>query len=126
MSSHLKRIAKKLKTAPDFAKPTLNNDGIFTEFELLDDGKMAVNRVSDVGPVLKRNRTLFNDVSTKSQMFKGDMRQVASVPLVVIEKWMKEGLIKNPYNPDAEDKKAFKRLLNDPDNRFLRTCPGNI
>ena len=127
MSNQLKRIARKMETAPEASKPTYDaHSGIFTDMALDSKGIMHVNRVQDVEPIIKRNKARFNGVSTKGRKFGGDMRQVASVPLVVIEKWMKEGKIKNPFRMDEADKKAMKRLLNDPDNRFLRTCPGQL
>lgn len=126
MSSHLKRIAKKLKHAPESSKPVIDDNGIATEFILRPDGQMVINRVQDIEDILKQNKAAFNNVSTKGQKFKGDMQKVASIPLIVLEKWMREGLVKNPFNPTPEDKKALKRLLNDPENRFLRTCPGTI
>ena len=46
------------------------------------------------------------------------MRKVASIPLVVIEKW------KHELGIDIMNKNDWpkiKQLLNDPDNRFFRT-----
>jgi hypothetical protein len=46
---------------------------------------------------------------------------VASIPLVIIEKY------KNEKGIDLmKDKAAMKRFLNDPDNKFLRVKPGKI
>ena len=51
------------------------------------------------------------------------MRKVASIPLVIIEKWKRELGI-DIYNKN--DWPKIKQLLNDSDNRFLRTHEGNL
>ncbi|GAG52779.1 unnamed protein product, partial [marine sediment metagenome] len=48
----------------------------------------------------------------------------ASIPLVVVEQWMKEGI--NMLRPTEEDKKKIRQKLNDPEFRYLRTAPGRI
>jgi hypothetical protein len=53
----------------------------------------------------------------------GDMKRVASIPVVVMEKWIAEDGI-NYMAP--EHMNALRRKLNDPDNKFLRTMPGKL
>ena len=51
------------------------------------------------------------------------MRKVASIPLIIIEKWKAE------HGVDIMNKDHWhrvKQLLNDPEYRFLRTHESNI
>lgn len=86
------------------------------------DDRMVIERVQDVAPYLERNK---RDQAANVQGAKrsADMRRVASIPLVVVEKWLKEeGL--DVFNPDHE--KRLLRKLQDPDNRFLRTDSSRL
>jgi hypothetical protein len=51
------------------------------------------------------------------------MRKVASIPLVVIEKWKRE-LGVDIMNKN--DWPKIKQLLNDPENRFFRTNESKL
>ncbi len=92
-----------------------------TEFFHYDEstGDFAIETVSDVGPILEANKRQWNDGDgyTPSR----EMRKIASIPLVILEKW------KNELGIDWNNKNhapAIRRLLNDPDWRYLRTAPG--
>lgn len=77
--------------------------------------------VQDVGAYLDRNKAManHNDGYTPSR----DMRRVADIPAIVIEKWLREeGL--DVWNPEHNDRLA--RKLNDPDYAWLRTAPGRV
>lgn len=52
-----------------------------------------------------------------------DVRMVARIPLIIIEKWRNE-LGVDYWNPDHQDK--IDRLLADPEWRWLRTDEGAI
>ena len=80
----------------------------------------TIRRVQDVEPVLDRNKALYthNDGYSPSR----DIRRVASIPLVVVEQWMKEGI--DIFDPNCRE--AVKKKLNDPENLFLRTAPGRL
>jgi hypothetical protein len=52
-----------------------------------------------------------------------DVRMVARIPLIIIEKWRNE-LGVDYWNPDHQDR--IDRLLNDPEWRWLRTDEGAI
>ncbi|MEA2807644.1 MAG: hypothetical protein QOJ17_1785, partial [Rhodospirillaceae bacterium] len=52
-----------------------------------------------------------------------DVRMVARIPLIIIEKWRNE-LGVDYWNPDHQDK--VDRLLADPEWRWLRTDGGTI
>lgn len=74
-------------------------------------------RVQDVEPIFERNKAQQNsgDGWTPSK----DMRKVASIPVVIIEKWMREEGV-NIFDPNHAD--AVKRLLNSNEYRYLRTA----
>ena len=80
--------------------------------------------MQDVEPLLELNK---KELTGDSMYGIGDnavgMRKVASIPLVVIEKWKKElGIdIMN-----KNDWPKIKQLLNDPENRFFRTKEGRL
>ena len=57
---------------------------------------------------------MYGGVETKDK----SMRKVASIPLIIIEKWKRE-LGVDVMNKDHMPK--VKQLLNDPQYRFLRT-----
>jgi len=82
--------------------------------------RLIVKRTQDVEPILELNKKLQNenDGYTPSR----NMRRVASIPNVVLEQWMKEGV-------DVFDKncrEAVRRKLNDPEWMWLRTAPGRL
>lgn len=84
-------------------------------------GGFAVETTQDVEPFLERNKQLRNDTDgfTPSR----DMKYIANIPNVVIEKWLNEHGV-NLFNKDHEP--AVRRLLNDPEWRHLRTSPGRF
>jgi len=84
------------------------------------EDSFVIERVQDIESVLERNKALYthNDGYSKSR----ELRRVASIPMVVIEQWLKEGI--DIYNPDHAE--AVKRKLNDSENMFLRTAPGRL
>lgn len=51
-------------------------------------------------------------------------RQVAEIPCIFIMKWMDEHGV-NFYDKDGFEW-VIKRIINDPDYKFLRTVPGKI
>lgn len=81
--------------------------------------KFAVETRQDVEPIIENNKKLanLNDGFTPSR----EMRRIASIPLVIIEKWKTE-LGVDIFNKNHAQ--ALRRLLNDPDWRYLRTSPG--
>lgn len=76
----------------------------------------------DIEPILERNKALANHDDrgwTKTR----EWRRVAEIPNVVLEMW------RTQHGCDVLAKgneKLLKRLLNDPENRFLRTAPGRV
>jgi hypothetical protein len=82
--------------------------------------RVIVTRTQDCTPILERNKALANDGDGYSPS--REFRRVASVPNVVVEQWLNEGI--NIFDPDHWPE--IRRRLNDPDNRFLRTAPGRV
>lgn len=99
----------------------LDDDGVVrTEFQPLEDGRFALRQVQDVAPVLDRNKALatHNDGYSPSR----EMRRAASIPLVVIEQWKREGI--DIFDPNCRD--AVRRKLNSSEYLWLRTAPGRL
>lgn len=65
-------------------------------------------------PIIEENKQLYNDAPTRF----GDTARVAQIPMVVYMDLQKRGIL--------NDQVALKKWLNDPDNRFFRTRPGNV
>jgi len=64
--------------------------------------------------ILEENKQTFNDAPSAW----GDGQKVASIPIHIYWDLKKKGII--------DDEVAFKRWLNDPDQRAFRTRPGTI
>lgn len=89
--------------------------GVTTYFIYDEDGDKAIFRKEfDAEPLVEANRILFNDAPTRW----GEGQLVASIPIALYWDLKAKGII--------DDQTAFKRWLNDPDNRFFRTRPGVI
>jgi hypothetical protein len=83
-------------------------------------GAVTVNRVQNVEPILDRNKALatHDNGYSPSRIF----RRAASIPLVVVEQWLREGI--DVFNPDHAS--AIRAKLNSSDFLFLRTAPGHL
>ncbi len=84
-------------------------------------GTLEIHRVQDVEPILDWNKRqqADGDGYTPSR----DLKKVASIPLVIAEKWRNE-LGVDVFNPDH--KAAARRLLNSNEYLWLRTSGGTI
>lgn len=83
-----------------------------------DNGKIIVERIQDVEPVLELNKRL--RLKDDGYSPTREMRRAASVPMVVIEKWLNEGFDMFDPNNAAE----LKRRLNSNEWAHLRTADG--
>ena len=85
-----------------------------------DDGKVIIRKTQDVEPILERNKRLLtaDDGYSPSREF----RRAASIPLVIVEQWLREGV--DIFDPNCNE--AVKRKLNDPQFAHLRTAPGRL
>ena len=95
------------------------HNGLEVIFHGDDEGGYIEHR-QDVDPILDANRAERNEF----RGYKGDgFHKFASIPNVVITKWWVDYGI-DAFNPDHAE--AVKRLLNDPEWRYLRTTEGTI
>lgn len=100
-----------------FSRVLSQRPGIRTEFHKDSDGRIIINTVQDVHPILESNKKLANH--NGKRVVKLDYAApVARVPVLVQMEWIK----KYGFNPVyAEDDTLLNRLLNDPEWRYLRT-----
>ena len=95
-----------------------------TTYDHAED-KIVQHSVQDVQPLLELNKKEYNKdyihggVETKET----GMRKVASIPLIIVEKWKKEHGI-DMMNKDHWPK--IKQLLNSKEYKFLRTHESNL
>jgi len=97
--------------------------GVVSTFHYDEDGETTTVSVGqDVEPILEANKAAqtINDGYNEDRTLK----RIASIPLVVVQQWMKEDGVNFLALPKHEKQKYLRRKLNDPDNRFLRTSPG--
>ncbi len=87
--------------------------GLETWFHRMHDGEWAYQTIQDVEPILEANRWNQNH-----NHMTGAFRRVASIPLIIIEKWNRE-LGVNYWDPDHQDK--VDQLLNSSEWKWLRT-----
>lgn len=93
-----------------------------------DDGadRLIVERSQDVSGILDRNTALANSHQAKrpsAGRYRQTYTHAASIPMIVIEQWMKEGI--DFWNPTPEDKRKIRQYLNG-DYKRLKTIPGTI
>ncbi len=82
-----------------------------------------VGSEQDISSLLDVNKTLQNDTDYSKQGIKSEWWHMAKIPNIVIEKW------KNEYGIDVLNKDHWprvKKLLNDPEYRWLKTTAGYI
>ena len=95
--------------------------GISHHIHFDDDGTMITSAVQDTTAILDRNKAMatHNDGYTPSR----EMRRVASLPLILVYKWLhEEGW--DAFNPKHADRLA--RKLNSNEFAYLRTAPGRV
>jgi len=84
------------------------------------DDSFRIETKQDVSALVQDSKQLYNDHDERAN-WKHDSpagHRVAQLPTVIYWKLKLKGIL--------DDKKAFARWLNDPDNRFFRTRPGRI
>lgn len=98
----------------------LDSDGVNTTRFHVDVDEYVIENRQDVEPILEWNKAQQNmsDGYTPSR----EMRKRASIPLVIWERWLQEGMGKMAkYERD----KFIRKKLADPENRFFLTHGGN-
>jgi hypothetical protein len=85
-------------------------------------GEINIRNVQDCQPTIELNKKLYND-GTDGYGETREWRRVASIPNIILEKWMKEDGIRWW---DSEDTHKLAAKLDDPEWKFLRTAPGRV
>ena len=88
-----------------------------------DKDNVVLKNTQDVQPILEMNKKEMAGDSPYGAQNNPNMRKVASIPLVIIEKWQRELGIDIM---DKNDMPKIKKLLNDPEYRWLRTHESNL
>ena len=97
--------------------------GIKTYHHYDHDTKITrIESVQDVEPILEMNKELAK-TEHQAKGIKNSWWHAASVPNLIIEKWLKEDGI-DFFNQDHWP--AIKRKLNSPEWRYLRTGRGKL
>jgi hypothetical protein len=81
------------------------------------DGRVHLQTEHDVTDIVEDAKG-FHNLHDERSPWKGDMHRVASIPMPLFMELQKQGII--------DDQKAFKRWLNERDNRVFRTRPGRV
>lgn len=92
-------------------------EGVIETLETTDGANFTLHRVADVEPVLEANKRMQRDNPTGMGASR-EWQHIAEIPVIVYEKWCQD------HGCDVlalENKDLLKRLLNDPDWRWLRT-----
>ena len=97
-----------------------SQDGKTTNFHDLD-GKYVIETSQDISGIIESNKAQFNAIDEKAKW--GEWTKIASIPNVVIDDLNKHGIMRGFA---VLDEKRFRAFLNDPDNRFFRTRPGQV
>lgn len=85
------------------------------------EGNWLIENVQNAAPILDLNKEAQNHCNPSNPA--GDMRMVARIPLIVIQKWRNDFGI-DYWNPDHQG--AVDALLNSSDWKWLRTDTGQI
>jgi len=93
-----------------------------TSVGLNDKDELTIKQEQNVDALIEQNKKEYNNAETKwsDQLFGN---KVASIPFTAIDKLNKEGIMKGFQ---VLDQKRFFAFLNDPDNLYFRTKPGNL
>ena len=86
-------------------------------FHAAGDGQWHIEKVQDVEDIAEAAKARFNNTDERAKWGNG-MTHVATIPNVVYWQLEKQGI--------TRDAKAFKRWLNERDNRVFRTRPGRV
>ena len=93
-----------------------------TSIGLNDKDELTIKQEQDVSALIEQNKKEYNAADTKwSDELFGN--KVASIPFTAINKLNKEGIMKGFT---VLDQKRFFAWLNNPENLFFRTKPGQL
>ena len=93
-----------------------------TSVGLNDKDEITIKQEQDVSALIEQNKKEYNNAETKlsNQLFGN---KVASIPFAAIDKLNKQGIMKGFT---VLDQKRFFAFLNDPENLYFRTKPGQL
>jgi hypothetical protein len=89
-----------------------------------EQGKLVVRRTQDTTGYLEQNKAEMNEAPSWRPYAGTSMRKVATIPNVIVEKWMREGV--NIFDPSPETQKKIAEKLNSNEYKKLRTYPGRV
>jgi hypothetical protein len=110
---------------PDLPFPWIDYDpytGIWMKYVRGDHGKWHIEYIQDVEAQIEFNKTRQNDGSNGYGPSR-ELQHVAHIPDIISLKWRNDHGIET-WNKDHWPK--VKRMLNDPDWKYLRTIPGKV
>ena len=76
----------------------------------------TIEEIQDHTNIVEANKADFNSIDERARY--GEFTKVASIPLVILQELKIKGIL--------DDQTAFKKWLDDPDQRFFRTRPGKL
>ena len=92
-----------------------------TEAAFDGEGGLIIRTTQDVTDIVEQNKAQYNAGSVHDKW--GDLTKVASLPFTIIDTLNRKGIMRGFA---VIDEKEFRRVLNDPENRFFRTRPGIV
>jgi len=86
------------------------------------DGGLVIEVAQDVSEIIEQNKQEYNATNGRwgNDVFDN---KIASIPLTVIDTLNQKGIMRGFH---VVDQTAFRKWLNDPDNRFFRTRQGRV
>lgn len=84
----------------------------------VDAKNVVILTSQNVDSILEANKRAYASSAALGNSGRENFRKVASIPVTVLMDLRARGITK--------DAAAFKRWLNDPDNRLFRTAPGVV
>lgn len=96
------------------------DNGVSTLVKLNADGSMTTGTIQDCTPIVEKAKALHNAGIHGSS----EMRHAASIPMVIIEKYLNDNNIL--LSDFMNNKDHQRRLLNDPALSFFRIWKGAI
>lgn len=121
-------------------KRLLNYDpgtGVYEWFHGHGDAGFSIETYQDpavVKAIIDRNKAEQNDRSRMQRGIKNSFMRAACIPVGVQHKWLQDESFDlyegsrtgKPHKLSPEGQKRFKRLLNSPDYRYLKTIDGKL
>lgn len=90
------------------------------------DGGLVIETKVDLSKIIEINQQKFNARSEKTGWGSDVLdpkNHIATIPDIIIDELNKKGVMRGYA---VIDKEAFRRFLNDPDNKVWRTRGGNV